>query len=326
MPTEKLSNRGRRRRSFTGTAAGIATRRIIPLFSLSLAVSLNPPSFASNTRSEDTNLSHFTINDSTLADPGLQEQLKKIDREIREQYGMTSEHAAAGLLDLDSPRLAMINPDRMEYAASVPKIGILLAFFELHPAAASSLDPDTRRALGLMIKVSSNEMATRFSREIGLKKVQGVLDEYGFYDESRGGGIWVGKHYGAGDERYGDPVHDHSHGATVRQLLRFYLLLEQGELVSREASKSMLEIFASPDIPHDDIKFVKGLAGRDVSLLRKWGTWRDWRHDTAMIQGPQRHYVLVGLTRHPRGDDYLADLAAAVDRLMEAGQLGQEDD
>ena len=49
----------------------------------------------------------------------------------------------------------------------------------------------------------------------------------------------------------------------MRQLLRFYLLLEQGKLVSPEASKAMREIFASPDIPHEENKFVKGLAGRD---------------------------------------------------------------
>ena len=62
---------------------------------------------------------------------------------------------------------------------------------------------------------------------------------------------------------------NHSHGATVRQLLRYYLLLEQGRLVSPEASKTMRDIFASPDIPHVNDKFVKGLAGRDVQVLRK---------------------------------------------------------
>lgn len=65
---------------------------------------------------------------------------------------------------------------------------------------------------------------------------------------SRGGGLWVGKHYGAGGERYGDPLADHPHAATVRQLRRFYLLLSQEKLVSREASRVMLDLFASPDM------------------------------------------------------------------------------
>src|SRR5688572_32580825 len=56
-----------------------------------------------------------------------------------------------------------------------------------------------------------------------------------------GGGIWLGKHYGKSDERYVDPVGKHSHAATVRQLVRFYLRLEQGDLVSAEASQAMRE-------------------------------------------------------------------------------------
>jgi beta-lactamase class A len=95
-------------------------------------------------------------------------------------------------------------------------------------------------------------------------------------------------------------------------------MLEQGKLVSPAASRAMRDIFASPDIPHDDIKFVKGLKGRDgVQVVRKWGTWQDWRHDSAVVTGPGRHYVLVALTRHPRGDAYLEDLARRADDLMQ---------
>mgnify|MGYP002682694934 CR=1 FL=1 len=127
--------------------------------------------------------------------------------------------------------------DRQEYAASVPKIGILLAYFHLHPGAATNLDAQTRHELGLMVKASSNEMATRFSRELGLRQIQDVLNAYQFYDPKQGGGIWVGKHYGQGSERIGDPLDDHYHAATVRQLLRYFLRLEQGTLVSPAASR-----------------------------------------------------------------------------------------
>lgn len=259
----------------------------------------------------------FVLGFDTPVDGALQSQLESADAALREKFGMTSEQAAVGLLDLTTPRVAMIHPDRIEYAASVPKVGILLAYFQLHPDAATKLDATTRRELGLMAKASNNEAAAKFSREMGLKEVQKVLNDYGFYDKGRGGGIWVGKHYGKGDERIGDPVGDHSHAATVRQLLRYWLLLEQGKLVSPSASRAMREIFASPDIPHDDIKFVKALGGRErVEIIRKWGTWRDWRHDSAVVTGPGRHYVLVGLTRHPKGDEYLVDLARRVDDLM----------
>jgi len=258
----------------------------------------------------------YTLDYNSPLDPSLQPELVKIDSTLRAQYGMTTNQTAVGILDLRRLRLAMISPDRIDYAASVPKIGILLAWFQLHPDFATRLDPQTRHELGLMIKQSNNEIAAKYSRELGLKQIQQVLDSYGFYDASHGGGIWVGKHYGQDKERYGDPIANHSHAATVRQLLRYYLLLEQGKLVSPQASKTMREIFASPEIPHLDDKFVKGLAGRDLQILRKSGWWEDWHHDTAIVTGPNRHYILVALTHHPNGDVYLENFARAVDDLM----------
>jgi beta-lactamase class A len=258
----------------------------------------------------------FVLDYDTPADPEFQTQVESIDAQLRAKYGMTSEQTDLGVLDLKALRLAMIHPDRIEYAASVAKIGILLAFFQA-PDAPRELDPETRHELGLMIKASSNEMATRYSRQIGLATIQQVLNSYGFYDQNHGGGIWVGKHYGRSDERIPDPVGGHSHAATVRQLLRFYLLMEQGKLVSPAASKTMRDIFASPEIPHDQIKFVKGLAGRDVQILRKWGSWETWLHDTALVTGPGRRYIIVALTNHPQGDDYLVDFATAIDDLIQ---------
>jgi beta-lactamase class A len=259
---------------------------------------------------------NYVLDYNTPLDAVLQAELVAIDASLRARYGLTTEQAAVGVLDLRGPRLAMIHPDRIDYAASVPKIGILLAYFQLHPEAATNLDGSTRRELGRMIKVSDNEMATKYSRALGLRQIQQVLDSYGFYDAQRGGGLWMGKHYGEGDERHGDPVANHSHAATVRQLLRYYLLLEQDRLGSPAASKTMRAIFASPDIPHVNDKFVKGLAGRPVQVLRKSGWWEDWFHDTAIVTGEGRHYIVVAQTHHPQGDAYLEGLALAVDDLM----------
>jgi beta-lactamase class A len=270
---------------------------------------------------ETPSFENYTLSYSTPTNPELQGQLEAIDAKLRGRYGITTEQAAVGVLDLKRLRLAMVHPDRIDYAASVAKVGILLAYFQLHPEAATHLDPQTRHELGLMAKASSNEMAAKFSRELGLRQIQRVLNSYHFYDTNHGGGIWVGRHYGGGGERIGDPLSDNSHAATVRQLLRFYLLLEQGKLVSPEAAKTMREIFASPDIPHDNIKFVKGLAGRNVQIIRKWGTWQNWFHDSAVVTGAGRYYILVALTHHPKGDEYLVALAEAVDDLMAAGGL-----
>ena len=260
-----------------------------------------------------TDFSRYELNFDSPTDAAAQAVLEQIDASLRDRHGMTSEQTAVGLLDLQGGRLAMIHPDRIEYAASIPKIGILLAWFQLHPGAAAHLEPVVRHELGLMIKISSNEKAAKYSQLLGLRQIQEVLDRYGFYDRERGGGIWVGKHYGKGGDRIGDPIADHSHAATVRQLLRFYLLLEQGRLVSPEASATMREIFTSPEIAHDNMKFVRGLNGRGLTIRRKSGSWENWLHDSAVIEGNGRHYILAAMTRHPAGDTYLAELSTTVD-------------
>lgn len=249
-------------------------------------------------------------------DFALQEQLASIDDALRERFGMSPQQTAAGIADLRRPRLSMLRPDRLFYGASVPKIVTLAAFFELRPQSVGSLDPSIRYELGLMIKRSSNEMAAKYSQILGLSQIRSVIEAYELYDSKGGGGLWLGKHYGVTGERIGDPIGDHSHAATVRQLLRFHLLLEQGKLVSPAACSRMKQIFESPDIPHHENKFVLGLKGRDRVILRKSGSWENWLHDTAIVQGPNCHYVVAALTEHPKGDEYLPALASSVDDLL----------
>ncbi len=121
----------------------------------------------------------FTLDYDTRVDAALQRRLEEIDARLREKHGMSTEQSAVGVLDLRRPRVAMIHPDRIEYAASVPKIGILLAYFALHPEAAASLDAETEHELGLMVKASSNEMAAKHSRSMGLREILQVLNDHG---------------------------------------------------------------------------------------------------------------------------------------------------
>jgi beta-lactamase class A len=290
---------------------------VLVLFSLIRTVGAQDIPTSQTNRLDSFN--DYVLTWTNAVEPRLQERIEAVDDRLRQKFGIASNETAVGLLDLRNLRLAMIRPDHEEYAASVAKIGILLAYFQIHPEAATNLDAATLHDLGMMAKISSNEKAAQFSRQLGLKKIQEVLDQYHFYDTNHGGGIWVGKHYGQGAERIGSPVANNSHAVTIRQLLRYFLMLEQGRLVSPQASKTMREIFASPALPHDDIKFVKGLAGRDVQIIRKWGTWENWYHDVAVISGPERQYILAALTHHTKGDEYLVALAREVDGLMSSG-------
>ena len=291
--------------------------RLLPATVVSLA-SLALAAQPTTTTTAPSTQPLITIDYDAMTDPKLQSTLEAIDVDLRKQFDMTPEQTSVGLVDLQTRRVAMLRPDHELYAASLAKIGILLAYFTLTPDAVTNLDAATRHDLGLMAKQSNNEMATKFSKQLGIRSIQNVLDDAGFYDATRGGGIWFGKHYGKGDERYGSPVGNNSHAATVRMLLRYFVMLEQDQLVSPAASQTMREIFRSSDLAPTDNFFVHSLKDRPgLTLYRKWGLWQNSHHDVAVITAPGRHYVLAAMTEHARGDAYLAALATRVDDAMQ---------
>ena len=263
-------------------------------------------------------LQSYRLGYDSAVDADLQAGLERIDGEVGDRLGIPADERAVGVLDLTDLRLAMVNPDKMFYAASVPKICILLAYFDAHPEAATDLDPQVAEELGRMIKLSDNELAAKYGRLLGQEAIQKLnqSSRYNFYDKKRGEGLWYGKHYGPGEPRVGDPVHDYSHGATVRQCLRYYLMLEQGRLVSGPASARMREIFASPDLEHLNSAFVAGLAGTGAEIIRKSGSWEDWRLDTARVEHGGRVYLVAGMVHHEHASDYLTQVIGAIDNLI----------
>ena len=58
----------------------------------------------------------------------------------------------------------------------------------------------------------------------------------------RSGGLWVGKAYGKNSYWRRDPIGQQTHGATARQAARFFVLMQRGQLLSRQSSLAMKEI------------------------------------------------------------------------------------
>lgn len=42
----------------------------------------------------------------------------------------------------------------------------------------------------------------------------------------------------------------------------------------------------------------------------------DWFHDTAIVNGGGRHYIIVAMRHHPKGVDYLEAFARGMDDLL----------
>jgi len=81
-------------------------------------------------------LSAYSVQGSSLeeaCDPGLQKGLEGCLTSLRLQKAVVEKNLSVTLMDvtdLSSPRMAYANPNEMMYAASLPKIAILLGAFE----------------------------------------------------------------------------------------------------------------------------------------------------------------------------------------------------
>ena len=227
---------------------------------------------------------------------------------------------AIGLVDLSGPqpRFARVNGNQMMYAASLPKIAILVSAYVSFEDGSLEETPEIHEDLASMIRVSSNSAATRLIDRVGMKKIQATLRDpkYGFYDEKRGGGLWVGKRYASAGPRIGDPVHNISHGATATQVCRFFYLLSTGRLINPQRSEMMLADLEDPHLHH---KFVSQVEERapGARMYRKSGTWKQWHSDAIMVRGDQwRNYILVGLVESTSGETILRQVLPAVEELI----------
>lgn len=253
-------------------------------------------------------------------DPALQAAVERRIDDLGLGNAIARQDLCLTLVDIsnpDEPRVAAINGDHMMYAASLPKIGILLGAFVEIERGQLPLDEETSGSLTRMIRHSSNEDATLMLNRVGKQRVNAILQSNRFrlYDPLVNGGLWVGKEYATGSAFQRDPLHNISHGATALQTARFYYLLETGQLVSPRLSRIMKQMLSKPGIEH---KFVKGLANQDdVEIFRKSGTWRDWHADSAIVEAHTGHrYILTALAKDNDGGDWLADIASSLHDLV----------
>lgn len=252
-------------------------------------------------------------------DPRLQQQLEAILARLKLAGAAKREKLAVVLVDvtvLDEPRVAAVNGNQMMYAASIPKLAILLGAFVEVREGKLVLDAETRQSLTRMIRYSSNQDATRMLNRIGRERLLEILqsEEFALYDPEANGGLWVGKEYGKSAAYRRDPLHNLSHGATAMQVARFYYLLETGRVVGERLSVVMKSMLGEPGIRH---KFVKGLEGYpDVDVYRKSGSWKRWHGDSAIIEAGRLKYIVVGLAEDRRGGEWLSRLIKPIHELM----------
>jgi len=206
----------------------------------------------------------------------------------------------------------------MMYAASLPKLMVLLAAFQGFEDGSLKETSEIHRDLIEMIRRSSNSAASQVIGRIGLRKIEALTRDrrYGFYDPQKGGGIWLGNSYSPGGEKNPEPITGLSYTATAYQLCRFYYLLAYGRLINPERSSQMLKILAFPDLPG---KFVAVLAEAvpPNRLYRKSGEVRGFHADSVLVwAGTGRRYILVALIEDEEGEQILKELVPVAEHVL----------
>lgn len=250
----------------------------------------------------------------------LQNSLNRALKKLQLERAVDEGRLAVSLVDVSDParpRYAGVNDRKMLYAASLPKIAVLLAAFEKVKEGLLAYTSDVKEMLTRMIRFSSNPDASLAIQTVSFPYIASVLTtpQYRFYDPAQNGGLWVGKAYGGPNDQWQrDPLHNLSHGATSRQVARFFFLLDRGSLVSPAYSAEMKEILSDPGIHH---KFVKGLETKPgARIYRKSGTWRNWHSDAALVEREGKRYIAVALMEDRKGGEVLERLIVELDDII----------
>lgn len=265
-------------------------------------------------------------------DEGLQFRLNKIISRNKTYAKLASQkRLAIGLVDLrqsDNIRYASINGEHMMYAASLPKIAVLLTAMEAVKEGCLNYDAALKKDLKLMIAKSNNAATTRVIERVGFDKIASVMrdDRYHLYDMSEGGGLWVGKKYAKAGKRKPDPLKGISHAATVEQVCRYYTMLAYGKLVDAEYNAEMMYYLKDPKINHKFVKTLNKIAP-DCDVYRKSGSWRNYHSDSALVFGPDgRKYILVALIESPKGSKICSQLVRDAEKVLGIEKALSEDD
>jgi beta-lactamase class A len=272
--------------------------------------------------------------------PALQRCLDDAVARLGLQGDVREGRFAAAVADLTAdaahPAYAGVADTRMMYGASVPKIATLGAAFQWRRdlrrgavpraeggaafiGAPVDFAPVYREQLRLMIFRSDNRAATEAAQRTGLPRIAVWLWDTGLYDPARGGGVWLGRGFFHDPLWRAEPMRNLPHAATARALVSFYTLLGQDRLVDADASAEIRALMG-PSAFFNRLRRAVLERWPTARVYRKTGTWRQYRHDSALVERPGARYAVAALCGTWRCEAEVLAFGREADRCVGGGR------
>lgn len=248
------------------------------------------------------------------------------ERQILEILGTCDGEVGLYLEDLAAGQTFTVNPDRVFPSASVIKIPILAALFNLAEegkvnledeitikpenrvggcGVLSELNPNLRLTVldvaTLMIIQSDNAATNELIDLIGMDRVNGFARELGLEQTRLQRKMMDSEAVKAGRDNFTSP-------RDTGKLLR---LLVEGKVVNKEASENVLDIMKRQQLRNK----LPALLPEDVVIAHKTGDLHLLEHDVGVFFLPERTYILAIFTNK------LATNAAGVSLINQVSRL-----
>jgi beta-lactamase class A len=246
-----------------------------------------------------------------------------LEAQLREALGDEVDSYGVVVKSLDDSRGALINPDKVFYAASLFKVAVMYEVFHQRSLGLLSFDEELLvtpyyagfelgtlpvavcqtlsigEALGYMMSISDNTSAVILQDRVGSANINRSLEALGL----------------ATTRLLPDDL-----PTTAADMALLMEMIALGKAVDAEASQEMVNLLVSEEL---DNGLRAGVLG-DTLVAHKTGNWTNATHDAGIVYAPDATYVIAVLSEKAYETELTAKLSQVVYEYY-TGDVGHEE-
>ena len=234
-----------------------------------------------------------------------------LEARLREALGDEVDSYGVVVKSLDDGRGALINPDKVFYAASLFKVSVMYEVFRQRALGLLSFDErllvtpyyagfdlgtlrvdvcqtlSISEALGYMMSISDNTSAVLLQDRVGAGNINRSLEALGLTTT----------------RLLPDDL-----PTTAADMALLLEMIARGKALDAEASQEMVNLLASEEIDNG----LRAGVPEGTLVAHKTGNWSNATHDAGIVYSPGTTYVIAILSEKPYETVLTAKLSAAV--------------